>query len=301
MTGLVTAVVCTHNRSRDALECVRALLDGADDSLSVVLVDSASSEEHTAALREFCDRHEAVHLERCDTAGLSIARNRAAEVVDTDWLAFLDDDARPSRDWWRLANEAAREAPDDVAVIGGRILPGWPGQRPPYVGKRWLMFLSCIEEERQDERPEDPECYGANLMVRSTALKSVGGFPRKLGRVGDVLLSGEENRLQVLLRRRGARVQYDGRLVVTHLIDPERLTRQWVRQRAFWGGFSEVLAAQQDGVTPLHLHPVKAALALGILRIARVFGDPESDKLIRASYATGVLAGWWRTTRESPS
>lgn len=60
-----------------------------------MLVDSASDGEHAVALSKFAARHNNVRLERSGTPGLSNARNLAAEVAVTPWLAFLDDDSRP--------------------------------------------------------------------------------------------------------------------------------------------------------------------------------------------------------------
>ncbi len=298
LRSLIAAIVCTHNRSFDALDCVEALRRQYDDETGqIILVDSASDASHQQRLRAYALAHPEILFRRCEEAGLSVARNSAAQLADAEWLAYLDDDAVPAPDWWSTAVRLSGGVAGDVAMIGGRILPRWPTPaRPPHVGRRWLIFLSCIEETEQEDA-EWAECYGANLMVRRDALEQVGGFPTKLGRIGSVLLSGEENRLQVALRRHGLLAAYRGALTVEHKIQQERLTRDWVARRAFWGGVSEMVAAREDGVLPRHLNPAKVAAASLLLSVSALWRDPQADRLIRARYSAGVLAGWWWTRR----
>jgi glucosyl-dolichyl phosphate glucuronosyltransferase len=298
----LTVVVCTHNRSRDAMECIDAVLkEPAGRSVPVLLVDSASESGHAEALDEYSRQYENIELIRSDIAGLSVARNLAVDAVDSAWVAFLDDDARPQPGWLDTAQRIAEESPEDLAVVGGRILPGWPGDRPSNLGWRWLMFLSCIEEPQQDPEDPIPRCYGANLMLRRSAVREVGGFAVELGRVGGRLLSGEESLLLYQLFLRGFKVRYRGDLIVEHNIEPERLTVGWVRKRAFWGGVSEVVGAHVFGSRyPPHLNPIRAAAAMVVFTVVGAVRDPQSDFTIRAHYARGILTAWW-WSRSRPS
>jgi GT2 family glycosyltransferase len=294
MNELLTVVVCTHDRADDAVACIDALLAHPDESsIPVILVDSASAPEHAEKLVGFAARHQNVILKRSDGAGLSIARNIGIESVKTPWIGFLDDDARPSDDWWDAALAIVRDAPAGVAMVGGRIMPSWPGKRPDHVGVRWLSFLSCIEDVEQDSANPLPHCHGANMLVSRAMAQEVGGFPADLGRIGTRLLSNEETVLQYRLLANGRRIVYDGRLVVDHLIGPERLTTRWIKQRAYWGGVSEVFTARKVGYDARHLNPVKAVVSTLLFRVLRLFGDRHTERLIRAHYAAGVLAAWW--------
>ncbi|WP_432572787.1 glycosyltransferase family 2 protein [Kineococcus sp. SYSU DK005] len=296
MNAPLCVVICTHNRAPAAVAAVERLLAG-DPAAPLLVVDSASSAEHAAALERFAAAHSSVRLVRCAEPGLAIARNTGVREAGAEWVAFVDDDIAVADDWWESARRAVIGAAADVGVIGGRILPRWPGARPQYVGWRWLMFLSCIEDIERPFKNGIQEAYGGNFLLRSAAWRDAGGYPENLGRIGDVLLSGEDNRLQYAVHESGWRVVFDASLVVEHLIPQERLTRGWIRRRSYWGGVSEVVGEPTTGPLPARLHPLKALGSFLVLRAASLVSDPKSDRYIRAHYARGVLVARLRRSR----
>jgi glucosyl-dolichyl phosphate glucuronosyltransferase len=288
----LSVVICTHDRSHDVAECLQSLLAQAQDAaLQVVVIDSASSGAHRERLASIVRNDPSIVLRRLEQPGLSLARNEGARLATGAWIAYLDDDAVPASDWLARAHEIVRSVSPQTAVVGGRIVPRWPGAVPTHVGKRWLMFLSCIEELAQPASGKRPQCYGANLLCRRKTIADVGGFAEDLGRTGSSLLSGEETLFLGAVEARGERVAYDGRLVVEHKIGPERLTSAWIRERAYWGGVTEVVMAEKLGLgLPPHLHPAKLAATIPVLAVLSMIRDRDSDFAIRAWYARGALA-----------
>ena len=295
----LTVIICTHDRPYDLNELVGSLSREPEfGRVPVIIVDSASSTFTAHILRECCDSHSNVRYERLDEPGLSRARNLGAKVSATEWLAFLDDDAVVTPGWLEQAIAISESSLPVLGAVGGRILPRWPGEKPAHVGPRWLMFLSCIESsEEKLSNGSIPACYGANLMVRRSALAAADWFPLDLGRYGTVLLSGEEVAVLESIVGQGLQVCYEPALVVEHKIESVRLTRGWIRRRAFWGGVTEETAASKKGVKSTHLSPMKVAATLPLLGMLSLLRDPASDYLIRYWYARGVLSSRLRRNK----
>src|SRR5690606_18473351 len=114
--------------------------------IPVLVIDSGSPEPGAAALKGLAEAA-GVRLLRVDEPGLSLARNAALEAADTEWVVYVDDDATPREGWAEGLMRALAAAPQDVAIIGGRIKPRWPAGAPTqHVNARWMLLLSCVDE-----------------------------------------------------------------------------------------------------------------------------------------------------------
>jgi hypothetical protein len=64
--------------------------------------------------------------------------------------------------------------------------------------------------------------------------------------VGTRLLSGGDVLVQLQLERLGMPVYYDPGIHVRHHVAARRLTREWMADRAYWGGVSDALLSFFD-------------------------------------------------------
>ncbi len=136
-----------------------------------------------------------------------------------------------------------------AGVLGGPVLPIWPGALPGWLTPDLYPYLSLCNYEG----PEDgfelnfPTQYpvGANVAYPKHLLLEMGGFKPELGRRGDVLLSGEEMDLNFRLQEAGYKIWYRPKAVVHHVIPPARLKKAFFRSRYYWDGRTWAL---------LHLH-----------------------------------------------
>ena len=288
---LVTAAVCTHNRPSDVAACLEALAPEAKAAgIPVLVIDSGSPEPGAAALRGLADAA-GVQFLRVEEPGLSLARNAALEAADTEWVVYVDDDAAPREGWAEGLTRALSSAPQDVAVIGGRIKPRWPaGVSTQHVDARWMLLLSCVDEDARGDVAGGHKVCGANLAVRREALRSIGGFPVSLGRDGKRLISCEESFVIERLAQIGLHARYDGGFAVDHNIQPERLQLGWARRRAYWEGASRVRMLRELGrPIPWSLSLIKLGLSLPVLR-ARMLGAAAPEAALRYEMARGSLA-----------
>lgn len=294
----LAAIICTHDRPGYLAACLTGLSAQAKP-VPTIVVDSASPPEGAAAIARLTAQHDAT-LVRLDRPGLSAARNAGMAATDARWVGFLDDDAVPAPDWSAAMHARIAALPDDIAVLGGRILPAWEAPLPDWWPAMWRGILTIVEWDGAG-RTGDPalpagiEPYGANIAYRADALRHEGGFPEELGRIGTHLLSGEEAFVTRSLAARGLGAFYDGAAVVHHSIQAPRLTPQWLLPRVYWQGASDAVVARRLG------HGMAARLrALRMMlrnlpRLPSLKEDGAStarmETRCRAQYALGYLRG----------
>src|SRR5690349_1209363 len=90
-TRQVSVVIPTRNRRELLLRAVRSVLHQREVSLSVVVVDEASTDGSADAVRALGDPRVQV-VRHASPRGVSQARNTGLQQVQSPWVAFLDDD-----------------------------------------------------------------------------------------------------------------------------------------------------------------------------------------------------------------
>lgn len=90
----VTVVIPSYNTSRWTPRAVRSVLDQGVEVASILIVDDGSWPEHAAALDGLAEDPRVRLLRNERNLGVRAARRHAWEAVETELVAFLDDDDR---------------------------------------------------------------------------------------------------------------------------------------------------------------------------------------------------------------
>jgi glycosyltransferase involved in cell wall biosynthesis len=144
------------------------------------------------------------------TKGLSGARNTGVAESTGDVIAFLDDDARADPDW--LAALCAPLKDDDVAGVGGWIVPEFMGREAKWFPHTYYWILGCSYEGLPETGATLRNPIGANMVLRREVFDEVGGFTSGIGRIGKVPLGCEETELCI----RYTSSHPEERFVLTH-------------------------------------------------------------------------------------
>jgi glycosyltransferase involved in cell wall biosynthesis len=190
-----TVVIPTFNRRLSLLRCLSRIPPG----VPVVVVDDGS-DDGTGGAVQGLDRPDLTYVGQ-ENAGPAAARNAGLNRVETDVVAFTDDDCVPGDGWPAILVRHLEQASDRVAGVGGRVLPykdGWIS--------RYSTFHRILE-------PPQSRAYlvTANCCYRTKAVAEVGGFDPRLRHPG-----GEDTGLSRALRRRGYTFEFEPRAVVFH-------------------------------------------------------------------------------------
>ena len=244
----LSLIIPTHNRSERliaALESViRQDLPAAD--WECVVVSNNSTDDTVARFGDFAARYPGLNLRLVteDGPGVSYARNRGIAETSAPLLVFIDDDERINPGFLRAYADFFDAHPDAV-VAGGRIIAEYVTGRPAWLSKYTEMPIANPMDFGDAVRPFPAGRVpgGGNMAFRRSAALRYGGFDPSLGRVGRMLIGGEENDFFELLMRGGETCWYVPGAVMWHIIPPEKLTESYFRRLCYNVGVSQRLRA----------------------------------------------------------
>lgn len=233
-----TVVVCTRNRSAMLRDCLSSIAtDTSTVNREIVIVDNASVDETQQVVTEFTKI--SPHPVRCvreTTLGHSVARNRGVAEARGAYILFTDDDTLP-QDGWADSSLAPFET-NDIAAVGGRILPRWETEPPSWLSG-WAAGLVALRD--YGESPRDLDALnppiGANMAVRRALLLD-RPFDARLGHRGAMFMGHDEYHLFRDLAQH-YRLRYQPHSVVLHQVPTARMSRAMIRRAAFQNGFGQ--------------------------------------------------------------
>ncbi|MBY4127593.1 glycosyltransferase [Rhodococcus fascians] len=213
-TNDVTVVVITHNRCAELRRTLQHMTT-LPDSAPIIVVDNGSEDGTAEMVRSTFPSVTLLAYE--DNLG-AIGRNRAVDLVDTEFVAFCDDDTR-----WQPG----------ALSIGAGLLSRYPSLGS--VTGKCLVAPSLEEDPITPEFRESPipgpswlpgpallGVMAGLTMFRVRAFRDVGGFCEKMW------LGGEEELLALDLAAAGWWMVWEESMVIHH--EPS-VSRARVRRR----------------------------------------------------------------------
>jgi glycosyltransferase involved in cell wall biosynthesis len=241
---LISVLICTYNRAHSlmkTLESVTAqsLPQGVD--LEILVVDNNSNDGTRQVAenfrRQFQGRFRYV-LEECQ--GISYARNTGIRESKGEILAFIDDDEIAAPVW--LQNITSNLYSGDWAGAGGPVVSQWNWQPPAWWSDHSPFTLGPLAAWASDPQvrllAQPP--VGANMAYRREAFDRFGVFRTDLGRVGKVLLHGEDTEFGRRLMAAGLRLCYEPSAITFHPVDKSRVSRKYFLDWWFNKGKSDI-------------------------------------------------------------
>jgi glucosyl-dolichyl phosphate glucuronosyltransferase len=232
---VISVVMCTYNRAAllpAAIDDVLAQDHPATPQFELIVVDNNSPDSTPAIVERARARDSRVRYLFEPRQGLSHARNAGIAAARAPIVAFTDDDVRVGREWLATIVRSFCEHPG-VSVVGGKVLPVWPGPLPGWLTTAHWGPLALVDYGERTIRvdADNPLCLvGANLAVAASAFARIGGFAADVQRVRDIVGSSEDHEFLLRLFRAGAFGLYDPRVVIHAAVQPDRLERQYHRR-----------------------------------------------------------------------
>ena len=267
-------IIPVKDRAAQLARC----LAGLEDPFKIIVVDDGSAD--AAAIAAVCATRGA-RLIRTDTnRGPAAARNRALAEVDSELVAMIDSDCRPTGDW--ITRLAAHLADPAVAVVAPRIV-GVGGRRPI---DQYTQACGGLDLGRREARvaPLTRVAYvpTAALVARRSALLAVA----RDGAVFDETMRvGEDVDLIWRLAAAGGRIRYDPSVEVIH-DEPTSWAELFSRRFRYGTSAAPLAARHPDAMVPLVVYPWPLLTTVGV-----VTGQP-------VAVAAGV-AGTFRAARSA--
>jgi len=218
----VSVVILNHNGGpildilRENATAVRA--QDYDGDVQIILVDDNSTDGSDREVQRLCEDIEGLFVSTRDgNHGVSAARNKALEVAQGKYIAFLDNDAVPEQGWL-MALVARMEADERLgacascAVFMDRV--DVVNSMGSVLNEHFYGNNVGIHEMLEFVEPPSEVMYatGNGMILRSEALRQVGPFDD-----GFLYWGADDADMGMRLRRRGWAIGVAMQARVRHL------------------------------------------------------------------------------------
>lgn len=255
----LSIVICTYNRVELLAECLESLtVQSLDDNLFEVIVVNNNSSDNTSEVAErFSSKFQHFRLIIEHQVGLSHARNRGFREAKSDWVAYIDDDAKAANNF---VEEALNTIDNyDFPFFGGNTLPWYKYEKPFWFKDKYVLYHSPRISKVIPLHGND-YCIGVLMVIKKSLLEEYNGFNVELGMRGDTVGYLEETELQDRIRKDGLTTGYNPNLINYHLVAEYKLKLDWFFVSAFALGRDKALG----GVNSTHPANLVLILITGI-------------------------------------
>jgi len=311
-------LIATYNRAATLADTLASLARLESRAAWEVIVIDNNSPDDTRAIVERAVPAFPVPLRYAfeHEQGRSAALNCGFRLAQGDIIVTTDDDVRVEPDWLNRVETGLDSQQCDY--VGGRVLPLWGAEPPPWLpktnGQLWGV-IALLDYGRAPIQFGTRVPLGVNMAMRKSAIDRVGGFDPRIGRKAGTLLGQEVREWCLRAHAAGLTGFYIPELVVQHLIPADRLTKQYFRRWFYWRGISRAMLYAETGLdmekpehttldfsTVPHIAGVprymfrSAAKALKDSIAAAINGDPIAsfDRELWLWFFAGVVKQRWR-------
>ena len=224
----VVISVLTYCRDQDLEELLPELLEQAGTvsvPVEILVVDNdpqGGARDQVTATNESGSQVPVRYVHE-PTPGIASARNRAlTESAEAQLLIFIDDDERPTAHWlMQLLDTYATFRP---AAVVGPVLSRYDTEPD-----QWIRGGGFFERRRFATGTPVSLAATNNLLLDLVQVRRLGlRFDERFG-----LSGGSDSLFTRQLHRRGGQMIWCDEAIVIDVVPADRLTHEWVLQRAF--------------------------------------------------------------------
>jgi len=181
---VVSVILVNFRGTDDTIEAIRTLgqMDWPAEQLEIVVVENASGDDSASRIRAAAPH--AIVVESPENLGFAGGCNLGVKNSSGEFVAFLNNDAKPDAAWVRAAVSCFAESPS-VGAVASRVLD-WDGQLVDYIGSAMTWFGQGYKPLTAEPVPSQPDRAhdvlfgtGAAMFVRRSVYDALGGFDER--------------------------------------------------------------------------------------------------------------------------
>jgi len=275
----ISVVICSYNREKYIAEALNSLIqqDYPKSDFEVIVVDNNSQDDTERVCKNFIAAHPDYNLyyltER--QQGSSFARNTGAANAKGTLLCFMDDDAIAEKDFLKNIWQFHQNRPD-VGGFGGRIIPRYIPAEPAWMS-HWVASLVGNFDYAKGVTEFSPNRYPleSNMIVSKNAFNEIEGFNAAIpGVKGTLRIGGEGKDFFMRLKAKGHSIYYVPDIIVHHVVETEKLTKEYMYRVASGIGRGERLRIKK-GIFPFlkklaeYIYKLAGSFVIGFMYLLR--------------------------------
>jgi glycosyltransferase involved in cell wall biosynthesis len=165
-------IIPTYERPRQLATCLKSLtrLEYPSDLFEVIVVDDGNKAPLDRIVAPFCNRIKLILIRQLNS-GPAAARNTGAVRANGKFLAFTDDDCRPSPNW--LQALSVRFANEPESIIGGRTLNTLLNNLYSTMSQ---VITDAVYDYYNNDSDQEHFFTTNNLSLPADRFRAVGGF-----------------------------------------------------------------------------------------------------------------------------
>jgi biofilm PGA synthesis N-glycosyltransferase PgaC len=185
----ITLLIAAYNEEAAIEETLNyALRSDYHGGLRVLVADDGSTDNTRELVRAFADRDPRVRLFCADHGGKANTLSSALMEVDSPLVATIDADTLLMPYSLSRAVARLRVSPADTVAVAGSVLARNSRKNLLTRAQEWDYFLGIASVKRVQSLLQGTlVAQGAFSIYRTAALKSVGGWPNRIGE--DIVLT----------------------------------------------------------------------------------------------------------------
>lgn len=240
MAKFISIIICTYNGEAYLSEVIESIL--SQECFSeivdrVIIVDNASTDKTKNIVTYYKSSNPLIKYIYEATAGLSHARKHGA-FVESNWVAYLDDDNLIMQGWLKEAKKYIEENPN-IGVFNGASIPmiRYEATKDELDMLNAIYpSLACthgnIEQYKASFKPALKAPFGAGMILRTKQLKEYldAGWTHNEGRKGENLGSGEDGEIAYSIIQKGFLYGFNNKMFLWHIIPKKRLEKKYVER-----------------------------------------------------------------------
>ncbi|WP_425392307.1 glycosyltransferase family 2 protein [Ekhidna sp.] len=216
----LTVIICTYNRKDLLKECLNSLTRQKRKDFDTLVINNNCTDSTSEVVSQFADLLNIQEIFE-ENQGLSYARNTGYREAQTEWVAYLDDDAKAKEDWIERIYTTIKT--QSFEGFGGVYLPWYLYGKPKWYKDRYASNSHFFKKKGIHALSGIQFISGGNAIFRRDILLESSGFPLELGMSGNELKYGEEIILQRELINKGYSLGVNTELIIYHLVPKYKL------------------------------------------------------------------------------
>lgn len=230
----LSIIICTYNRAEILKECLTALVhqEISKAVYEVIIINNNSSDNTQIVAEKYANDYPNFKVVKELSQGLSHARNRGYQEASTDWVAYIDDDAKVHTDFVEQTLFTIKN--HDFDAFGGIYLPWYKYGKPKWLPKNF--GTNKIDKPKKIKKVKHDLIHGGVMVIKKEVLMKVGGFSVNFGMTGDKIAYGEETALFLQMEKEGFSLGFNPLLKIDHLVAQYKLNLIWHIKAAYAHG-----------------------------------------------------------------